>query len=216
MILAADTTTKTKTVEPNTMKTLKELFLDELADMYDAERRIVRALPKIANAATCPDLKAAIQAHLIETKGHVTRIEQIFKSFEEKARGKVCHATVGILQEGDEIASENKGEPTINAALISAAQKVEHYEMASYDCLHVWAGLLGNKQAAGLLAKTLDEEKAANATLTKLALATSNQEALCACDENESADEIAVKKPANLRRGIRPVRLGRKRTTALV
>jgi ferritin-like metal-binding protein YciE len=198
------------------MKTLKELFLDELADMYDAERRIVKALPKIAKAATCPKLKAAIQAHLVETKGHVTKIEQTFKSFNEKSRGKTCQATVGILKEGDEIASENKGDLTINAALILAAQKVEHYEIASYGCLHAWAGLLGNKQAASLLEKILDEEKAANDTLTKLALATSNKEALCECDEEESTDEVVDKRPANLRRGIRPVRLGRKRTTSLI
>jgi ferritin-like metal-binding protein YciE len=198
------------------MKTLKELFLDELADMYDAERRIVKALPKIAKAATCPKLKAAIQAHLVETKGHVTKIEQTFKSFNEKSRGKTCQATVGILKEGDEIASENKGDLTINAALILAAQKVEHYEIASYGALHAWAGLLGNKQAAGLLEKILGEEKAANDTLTKLALATSNKGALCECDEEESTDEVVDKRPANLRRGIRPVRLGRKRTTSLV
>jgi len=198
------------------MKTLKELFLDELADMYDAERRIVNALPKIVKAATCPKLKAAIQAHLIETEGHVTKIEQAFKSFNEKPRGKTCQATVGILKEGDEIASENKGEPTINAALIAAAQKVEHYEMASYGCLHAWAGLLGNKEAAGLLKKILEEEKAANATLTKLALATSNKEALCECNENESTDEVLDKRPANLRRGIRPAGMNRKRAGLLV
>jgi ferritin-like metal-binding protein YciE len=198
------------------MKTLKELFLDELADMYDAERRIVKALPKIVKAATCPKLKAAIQAHLIETEGHVTKIEQTFKSFDEKPWGKTCQATVGILKEGDEIASENKGEPTINAALIAAAQKVEHYEMASYGCLHAWAGLLKNKEAAGLLKKILEEEKAANATLTKLALATSNKEALCECAENVSMDEVLDKRPANLRRGIRPAGMNRKRAGALV
>jgi ferritin-like metal-binding protein YciE len=214
--MAAETSNKSTTDKPNNVKTLKELFLDELADMYDAERRIVKALPKIVKAATCPKLKAAIQAHLIETEGHVTKIEQAFKSFNEKPRGKTCQATVGILKEGDEIASENKGEPTINAALIAAAQKVEHYEMASYGCLHAWAGLLGNKEAAGLLKKILEEEKAANATLTKLALATSNKEALCECNENESTDEVLDKRPANLRRGIRPVRLGRKRAGALV
>jgi ferritin-like metal-binding protein YciE len=214
--MAAETTNKSTTDEPNNMKTLKELFLDELADMYDAERRIVKALPKIVKAATCPKLKAAIQAHLIETEGHVTKIEQAFKSFNEKPRGKTCQATMGILKEGDEIASENKGELTINAALISAAQKVEHYEMASYGCLLAWAGLLGNKEAAALLEKILGEEKAANAALTKLALATSNKEALCECNEKESTDVGLDKRPANLRRGIRPVRLGRKQVASLV
>ena len=146
----------------------------------------------------------------------MTKIEQVFKSFNEKVRGQTCQATVGLLKEGDEIASENKGEITINAALISAAQKVEHYEMASYGCLLAWAGLLGNKEAAGLLKKILDEEKAANTALTKLALATSNKEALCECDETIFTDGVLDKRPANLRRGIRPVRLGRKRAASLV
>jgi ferritin-like metal-binding protein YciE len=182
------------------MKTLKDLFLGELADMYDAERRIVKALPKMAKAATCPDLKAAIQSHLKETEGHVTKLEQVFQSFDEKAKGKTCEATVGLLAEGDEIAAEFKGSPAINAALISAAQKVEHYEMASYGCLHEWAALLGNKQAARLLEEILNEEKAANEKLTELARASSNEEALNQPDENHSREESADKSPRNLRR----------------
>jgi len=171
------------------MKTLKDLFLDELADMYDAEKRIVKALPKLAKAATCDDLKEAIQAHLKESEGHVTKLEQVFQSFDEKAKGKTCEATVGLLKEGDEIADEFKGSPAINAALIAAAQKVEHYEIASYGCLHEWAGLLGNDEAATLLEAILDEEKAANEGLTELARASSNQEALDEADENESDNE---------------------------
>jgi ferritin-like metal-binding protein YciE len=160
------------------MKTLKDLFLDELADMYDAEHRIIKALPKMARAATCDDLKAAIQSHLKETEGQVKKLEQVFQSFGKKARGKKCEATVGLLEEADEIAAEFKGSPAINAALISAAQKVEHYEMASYGCLHEWAGLLGNEKAAGLLQDILDEEMAANEKLTELARAGNNEEAL--------------------------------------
>jgi ferritin-like metal-binding protein YciE len=198
------------------MKTLKVLFLDELADMYDAERRIVKALPKLAKAATCPDLKKAVLAHLKETEGHVQKLEQVFQSFGEKAKGKTCEATVGLLKEGDEIAADFKGSPAINAALISAAQKVEHYEMASYGCLHEWAGLLGNEKAAGLLEEILGEEKAANEKLTELARASSNEEALCACDEKGSDDKAADERPANLRRGIRPASSNRKRDLALV
>lgn len=138
-------------------KTLKDLFLDELADMYDAEKRIVKALPKMAKAATCTDLKAAIDDHLKETQGHVAKLEQVFQAFGEKAVGKTCEATKGLIEEADEIADEFKGSPAINAALISAAQKVEHYEMASYGCLHEWAGLLENKEAAGLLKQILEE-----------------------------------------------------------
>jgi len=185
-------------------KTLKDLFLDELADMYDAEKRIVKALPKLAKAATCPDLKVAIEVHLNETEGHVTKLEQVFQSFGEKAKGKTCEATKGLLEEGDEVAAEFKGSPAINAALISAAQRVEHYEMASYGCLHEWAGLLGNKQAAGLLKEILEQEKAANETLNQLARASSNEEALGEFGKNGSMAE-ADKRPANLRRSLRPV-----------
>jgi ferritin-like metal-binding protein YciE len=176
-------------------KTLQDLFLDELADMYDAEQRIVKALPKMAKAATCTDLKAAIESHLKETQGHVKRLEQVFQAFGEKAAGKTCEATKGLLEEGDEIAEEFKDSPAINAALICAAQKVEHYEMASYGCLHEWAALLGNQKAAGILEDILNEEKAANKGLTELAVAKSNQEALGEeCDQN--ADEAARKKSA--------------------
>ena len=139
------------------MKTLKVLFLDELADIYDAERRTVKALPKMAKAATCDKLKRAILAHLKETEGHVTKLEKVFQLFDEKAKGKTCKATVGLLEEGDEIAADFKGSRAINAALISAAQKVEHHEMAAYGCLHEWAGLLENKEAADLLLEILSE-----------------------------------------------------------
>ena len=186
------------------MKTLKDLFLDELADMYDAERRIVKALPKMAKAATCDDLKKAIQSHLKETEGHVKKLEKVFQSFDEKAKGKTCEATVGLLEEGDEIAAEFKGSPAINAALISAAQKVEHYEMASYGCLHEWAGLLGNEEAAGLLEEILGEEKAANEKLTELARASSNEEALS--ESSAQGTEAATdRKAGNLSRSIRPM-----------
>ncbi len=174
---------------------LKDLFLDELADMYDAEHRIIKALPKLAKAATCNQLKDAFLSHLEETKGQVTKLEQVFAAFDEKPKGKKCKATVGLLEEGHEIASDNKGEPTINAALISAGQKVEHYEIASYGCLHEWATLLGNLQAADLIAEILAEEKAADKTLGDLA-AEKNAEALeCdACDESEKSTKSKNKK----------------------
>ena len=193
------------------MKTLKSLFLDELADMYDAEHRIIKALPKLAKAATCPDLRKAIQSHLKETKGHVKKLEQVFQAFGEKAKGKKCEATVGLLKEGDEIAAEFKGSPAINAALISAAQKVEHYEIASYGCLHEWAEVLGKQEAAGLLKQILDEEKGADESLNELAHASLNQEALGGSNGNGSQDKIADARPANPRRGVRPVSSGRNR-----
>jgi len=196
------------------MKTLKDLFLNELADMYDAERRIVKALPKMAKAATCDDLKAAIQSHLKETEGHVKKLEQVFHSFDEKAKGQTCEATVGLLEEGDEIAAEFKGSPAINAALISAAQKIEHYEMASYGCLHEWAGLLGNAQAAGLLRQILDQETAANESLNALAHSSSNEEALGESDDN-GPKKAADKKSVSLRRGVRPVSTNRDRVLSM-
>jgi len=178
------------------MKTLKDLFLDEVQDMYDAEQRIVRALPKLAKAATSTGLKKAILAHSRETEGHVAKLEKVFKSCGEKPKGKKCEATVGLLKEGDEIAADFKGSPAINAALISAAQKVEHYEIASYGCLHEWAELLGNKVAVGLLQEILDEEKAANETLNELAHASNNQEALGGSADAESESRSAAKRPA--------------------
>lgn len=174
---------KTKTAS---MKMLKDLFMSELADSYDAECRMVKALPKLAKAATCNDLKGALESHLQETEGHVTKLEQVFQAFGAKAKGKKCEAMVGLMKEGDEIAADFKGSPAINAALIATAQKVEHYEMASYGCLHEWAGLLGNVKAAGLLQKILDQEAAANEKLTELAQASSNAEAL-----GEGAEKMA-------------------------
>jgi ferritin-like metal-binding protein YciE len=179
-------------------KTLKDLFLDELADMYDAERRIAKALPKLAKAATSPDLKAAFESHLEETEGHVQKLEAVFHAFDEKAKGKTCEATVGLLKEGDEIAAEFKGSPALNAALIAAAQKVEHYEMASYGCLHEWAGLLGNQEAAGLLKQILEEEKGANESLNELAHDSLNQEALGEPVQNGSPDKAADKSPGKV------------------
>lgn len=190
------------------MKTLKDLFMDELADMYDAEHRIIKALPKMAKAATCPDLKKAIHSHLKETKGQVSKLDKVFKSFGRKAKGQTCEATVGLLREGDEIAAKFKGSPAINAALISAAQKVEHYEIASYGCLHAWAGLLGNHEAARLLNQILEEEKGADKSLNDLAKSGNNEEAIGASDPRERS--------ASIRRGIRPVGLGRKRANSMV
>src|SRR6185295_13946502 len=132
------------------MKTLQDLFLDELADMFDAENRLTKALPKLAKAATHDELREAFESHLEETEGHVRKVEQVFEAFGKTAKSKKCEAMTGLVEEGDDIASENKGEPTINAALISAAQKVEHYEMASYGCLREWADQLGNDSASRL------------------------------------------------------------------
>jgi ferritin-like metal-binding protein YciE len=162
------------------MKTLRNLFLDELADMYDAENRILRALPKMAKAATNSGLQAAIRSHEKETKGQITKLKAVFAAFGEKAKSKKCEATVGLLEEGEEIAEEFKDSPAINAALICALQKVEHYEIATYGCLCEWADLLENPKATDLLQRILDQEGAANRALTELARTSSNPAALVA------------------------------------
>lgn len=167
------------------MKTLIDLFEAELQDMYDAEQRISKALPKMTEAATCTELQAAFATHLSETKGQITKLKSVFECFGWDPKAKTCEATVGLLEEADEIAADFEGSPAINAALISAAQKVEHYEIASYGCLHEWALLLDNEEAAALLKEILDEEKATNETLTLLSRAK-NREALE--DSPEEAD----------------------------
>lgn len=157
---------------------LQQLLLDELADIYDAENRLVKALPKMAKAAVSEELKEAIQAHLEETQEHVEKVEQIFAAFGKPAKSKKCEAIVGLLTEADEIVKDNKGKPTLDAAIISAAQKVEHYEIASYGTLHEWATVVGNAEAGALIEEILEQEKAADEKLTETARLVCNDEAL--------------------------------------
>jgi ferritin-like metal-binding protein YciE len=153
----------------NYMKTLEDLFLNSLADIYYAENQLTKALPKMAKTATHNDLREAFEAHLLETEGHVQKVERVFELFGKKPKSKKCPAIVGIIKEANEIASENKKSPTINAALIFAAQKAEHYEIASYGGLRAWARQLEQDAAADLLDEILDEEKLADNKLTALA-----------------------------------------------
>jgi ferritin-like metal-binding protein YciE len=162
------------------MRTLKDLFFDELADRYDGEKRLVIAMPKMIKISTSARLRKLIEGHLMETERHVTKLEKVFKLFGEKPCLNKCEATIGMLAEGAEVASDNKGSVVINAAVISVAQKIEHYEIASYGCLREWAMLLGNKPAAALLKEILGEEKAANQALIELARSSCNNEALAA------------------------------------
>jgi ferritin-like metal-binding protein YciE len=166
------------------MKTLNDLFLDTLADIYDAEHRITEALPKLAEAAASDDLREAFENHLLETEGHVKKVERVFAAFKKSPYRKTCQATVGLLKEGDELAEEFEGTSALDAALISAAQKVEHYEIATYGCLATWAGLLGKEDAQALLHEILNEEEAADETLSDIATSESNEEAM---DENPVA-----------------------------
>ncbi len=164
------------------MKTLKDLFLSELADIYDAEQQFVHALAGMAEIVTCSHLKKSIFIHLKQTEGHVTKVEEVFIAFGEKPHTKRCQAMAGLLLEADVIAAEFKLSPAINAALICIAQKMEHYEIVAYGCLHEWAGQLGNQEAADLLKEILDEEKGANEEFTDLAISHGNPEAMGAAD----------------------------------
>ena len=157
--------------------TLHDAFLDELRDVYDAEKQITKALPKMVKAATSSDLQSAFEAHLEETRGHVERLEQVFESLEESARGKHCDGIAGIIEEGKSVMEEDFDETTMDACLIAAAQRVEHYEMAAYGTLVAWAQAMGHTKAAGLLRETLDEEKGADKKLTSIAEGGINQRA---------------------------------------
>jgi ferritin-like metal-binding protein YciE len=155
-------------------KTLDDLFLDTLKDIYFAERQVLRALPKMARAAQAPDLKAAFKKHQEETQGHIERLQQLFEILDKPLRGKTCEAIQGILAEGDEIIEEFSGSPALDAGLISSAQAVEHYEITRYGTLKNWAASLGITDAVALLDATLQEESATDKALTLLAQASVN------------------------------------------
>jgi ferritin-like metal-binding protein YciE len=147
---------------------LKNLYIEELRDLYDAENRLVKALPKLAKAAESEELRAGFEEHLEQTKGHVDRLRQIFESLDERPGGKKCAAMIGLIQEGQDILDEDFEDGVKDVALISAAQRVEHYEIAAYGCVKTWAGLLGETEAQSLLEQTLNEEKEADGKLTEL------------------------------------------------
>ena len=161
-------------------KTLDDLFHDTLRDIYYAEKKILKALPKMQRAAASKELKAAFMKHEQQTEVHVERLEQVFELIEKPARGKTCDAIEGIISEGEDIAEEFKGTPALDAGLISAAQAVEHYEITRYGTLKRWATELGMKEAAGLFDKTLKEEAMTDEDLTKLAESSVNARAKAA------------------------------------
>ncbi|QWW68050.1 ferritin-like domain-containing protein [Rhizobium sp. WYJ-E13] len=158
-------------------KTLEDLFYDTLKDIYFAERQILRALPKMARSAQSTELKAGFEKHREETEGHVERLQQVFEIIGKRAQGKTCEAIQGIIAEGEEIMEEFKGTSAVDAGLISAAQAVEHYEIARYGTLKTWAQTLGFKDAVMLLDQTLQEEGKTDQLLTKLATTAANQKA---------------------------------------
>ena len=149
---------------------LKELYIDELRDIYNAENQLTKALPKMAKAATSEELRSGFEGHLEQTRGHVERLEQIFKELGEKPTGKKCKGIEGLVEEGAEMIKEDELEgEALDAGLISAAQRVEHYEIAAYGCVRTYANLLGEDDAVRLLEQTLKEEKETDQKLTKLA-----------------------------------------------
>jgi ferritin-like metal-binding protein YciE len=158
-------------------KTLRDLFHDTLKDIYFAEKKILTALPKMAKAAQAEDLKAAFEKHEAETEGHVERLEEVFAEIDESPCGKTCDAIVGIIEEGQEVMKEYKGTPALDAALLAAAQAVEHYEISRYGTLRTWAQELGLGQSVKLLDATLAEEKNTDEALTQLAESSVNQHA---------------------------------------
>ena len=157
------------------VETLRELFIDELKDLYSAEKQIARALPKLAKAVSTPELKEALLSHLEETKGHVERLEQIGEIVGKKLTGKTCAGMRGVLEEGSEVVEEVDEGNVRDAALIGASQRVEHYEMAGYGTARDFAKLLSMEDAVDLLERTLEEEKAADRKLTSIAKGVNNQ-----------------------------------------
>jgi len=151
------------------LDSLKDLFIDELRDLYDAENQITDALPKLIEKAKYPQLKSALQEHLEVTRGQIRRLESIFQRLDEKPSGESCKGMKGLIKEGDDMATRDGSPSVIDAAIISAAQRVEHYEMAGYGTVRTYADLLGEKEFVSLLQQTLDEEKEADKSLTELA-----------------------------------------------
>jgi ferritin-like metal-binding protein YciE len=181
--------------------TLHDAFIDELRDAYDAEKQLTKALPKMAKAANSPELRAAFESHLEETRGQIQRLEEVFATLDEKVRGKHCDGMEGIIEEGKSGMEEDFDDNTMDAVLIASAQRAEHYEMAAYGTLIAWAQAMGHTEAADLLQQTLDEEKAADEKLSALGEGGINQEAAGAgqsddADEDDEEEAPAPKKKA--------------------
>jgi len=173
------------------LTSLEKLYVEELKDLYDAESRILKALPKMAKAASASGLQQGFQTHLKQTEQHLERLKQIFEKRGLPAKGKKCAAMEGLLEEGKELMGEEADPEVLDAGLISAAQKVEHYEIASYGCVRTYAEILGQKEAARLLQKTLEEEKLTDEKLTQLAMSGIN---LDAAKDEEPQEAVATKK----------------------
>jgi len=177
------------------MESLKELYVDELKDLWSAETQITKALPKMIKAATHPQLKKAFNTHLKQTERQIKRLERIFKELDESPRGKKCVGMEGLLKEGSELIKEKPEPDVLDAGLIAAAQHVEHYEMAGYGCVRTWARQLGEERHAELLQETLDEEEQTDRLLTDLAESSINIDAQTGSDDEE--DETPSRSRSN-------------------
>src|ERR1700722_1455714 len=172
-----------RTRELMKLDNLRKLYINELRDLYSAENQLLKALPKMAKGASSDELKQAFKDHLQETEGHVERLDEIFEEMDESPKGVTCHAMKGLVEEGSEMLEEEGEESVLDAGIIAAAQKVEHYEIASYGTVRTFADLLGEKNAVKLLQQTLDEEGAADEKLNELAESIVNPEALSEGEE---------------------------------
>jgi ferritin-like metal-binding protein YciE len=171
------------------LDTLEKLYIEELRDLYTAENQLLKALPKMAKGASSPELKDAFEKHLEQTKGHVERLEELFEQRDESPKGKTCKAMKGLIEEGSEILKEEGEDSVIDAGMIVAAQKVEHYEIASYGSVRTFANLLGKDEEAKLLQATLDEESETNEILNQLAEGIVNEEALSETEPAEAGSK---------------------------
>ena len=182
------------------MEDLRDLLIEELHDVYDAEHRLTKALPKMRKAAGSADLKEAFDSHLQETEGQIERLDRIFELLDESAKRKKCEGILGLIEEGDAKMGEDAHQAVLDAALIASAQKVEHYEIAAYGTLRTYAQLLGHDEVAALLEETLQEEKAADEKLTALAEAGIN-EAAAEGEDEENSDASTPQRWAAATRG---------------
>jgi len=194
-------------------KSLRDLFVEELRDMYDGEKRLVRALPKMAKASQSGDLRTAFTKHLRETQGQVRRLEQVFRSLGEKPRGKKCDGIMGIVEESKKAMEVLEGS-VLDAALIAGGQKVEHYEIASYGTLAYFADLLGDERPKALLGQTLDEEKAADQKLNQIAKSKVNREALRSYGSENESQSSSWALPGRVRRATGSIGLAHDRSTS--
>jgi ferritin-like metal-binding protein YciE len=193
-----------------TLDSLSDLLEDEIKDIYDAEKQLTRALPKLAKKAAAQELKDAFEEHLQQTEEHIARLEQVFDQMGMPARGKKCEGMQHLIAEGNDMISEAEDDATRDALLIAAAQKVEHYEIAAYGTVRVWANLLGKSDVAALFDDTLEEEKETDAKLTQIAESFVNQQAANSEDDQEEEDQPRPARGASRRRAVAADR-GRKR-----